>query len=173
MEKAINNLVFLNPPGVLEIILFLLFALVVLYGSYRSTRFLTDPKKKYALIALHIVSFLLITFILLNPALRKESYKEDKKNLALVVDSSFSMELSGDEDGNTRIEKVRAYLDNNQEFLEEIEENYIVRYYSFDETLERHVALKVIRPDLGGGAETQGQLVARFRRARFRRSARS
>jgi uncharacterized membrane protein len=136
MEKAINNLVFLNPPGVLEIILFLLFALVVLYGSYRSTRFLSDPKKKYALIALHIVSFLLITFILLNPALRKESYKEDKKNLALVVDSSFSMELSGDEDGNTRIEKVRAYLDNNQEFLEEIEENYIVRYYTFDETLE-------------------------------------
>jgi uncharacterized membrane protein len=136
METATNNLVFLNPPGVFEIVLLILLASVVVYGSYRSTRSLTDGKKKFALISLHILSFLLIAFLLLNPALRIESYKEEKKNLSVIVDSSFSMSLSGDESTNTRIDKVLNFVDKNSDFFAEIEDNYIVEYLSFDETLE-------------------------------------
>ena len=136
METATNTLVFLNPPGVLEIILLIVFAAVVVYGSYKSTRFLQDGKKKASLIALHALSFLLITFLLLNPALRKESYKEEKKNLSVIVDSSFSMSLPGDSDGNARIEKVRSFVDKNRSFFNELEENYNVEYLSFSETLE-------------------------------------
>ncbi len=136
METAINNLIFLNPPGIFEAILLILLALVVVYGSYRSTRTLTESKKKFALISIHILSFLLIAFLLLNPALRKESYKEEKKNLSVIVDSSFSMSLAGDENGNTRIDKVRNFMDQNSDFFTEIEDNYIVEYLSFGETLE-------------------------------------
>ena len=136
METAINNLIFLNPPGTFEAIFLILLALVVVYGSYRSTRFLTERKKKFALISLHILSFLLIAFLLLNPALRIESYKEEKKNLSVIVDSSFSMSLSGDESTNTRINRTRNFVDQNSDFFAEIEENYIVEYLSFDEALE-------------------------------------
>lgn len=136
MDTAINKLIFLNPPGVFEAIVLVLLALVVIYGSYRSTRFLTEGRKKFTLITLHILSFLLIAFLLLNPALRKESYKEEKKNLSVIVDSSFSMSLSGDDEGNTRIDKVRNFIDRNGGFFSEIEENYIVEYLSFDDTLE-------------------------------------
>lgn len=136
MDTAINKLIFLNPPGVFEAIVLVLLALVVIYGSYRSTRFLTDGRKKFTLITLHILSFLLIAFLLLNPALRKESYKEEKKNLSVIVDSSFSMSLSGDDEGNTRIDKVRNFIDLYGGFFSEIEENYIVEYLSFDDTLE-------------------------------------
>jgi len=136
METAVSNLIFLNPPGTLEAILLLILALVVVYGSYRSTRTLTDSKKKIVLISLHILSFLLIAFLLLNPALRIESYKEERKNLSVIVDSSFSMSLSGGEDGNTRIDEVRNFVDQNSDFFAGIEENYIVEYLSFDKTLK-------------------------------------
>ena len=135
METAVSNLIFLNPPGALEAILLIFLALVVVYGSYRSTRALTDSKKKFTLISLHILSFLLIAFLLLNPALRTESYKEEKKKLSVIVDSSFSMSLQGDKDGNSRIDEVRDFIDQNSDFFTEIEKNYIVEYLSFDETL--------------------------------------
>lgn len=168
METSISNLIFLNPPGIFEAVLLVLLAVVVVYGSYRSTRFLTDGKKKFALISLHALSFVLIAFLLLNPALRKESYKEEKKNLSVIVDSSFSMSLSGDESGNTRIDRVRGFLDKNTGFFTEIEENYIVEYLSFDDTLEPTSKEAVFEDEPLGKHTSFGNLVRELKEKRDR-----
>ncbi len=136
METAINRFILLNPPSVLEGILFLLLLILVLYGSLRSTRLLASSKKRAVIVSLHLLSFLLIIFILFNPGFRVEHYKEEKRNLAILVDNSWSMNLPGDIDGNVRAEKVKNYLEQNEDFLSQIEKNFYVEYFLFDQELK-------------------------------------
>lgn len=136
METVINRFVLLNPPSVLEGILFFLLLILVLYGSFRSTKHLAGSKKRATLISLHLLSFLLIIFILFNPGFKVEHYKEEKRNLAVLVDSTWSMNLPGDRDGNVRTEKVKNYLEQNNDFLSQMEKNFYVEYFFFDQELK-------------------------------------
>src|SRR3972149_8755240 len=107
MNTVVEKFVFLNQIGFLEgVIVFLLF-FIVIYGAVRYTRRLKSVKKKFFLISLRSLSFLLIVFILLNPALRTETYTEEKPRLAILIDNSTSMSLPGDEEGTPRIQAVR------------------------------------------------------------------
>lgn len=136
MDSTINNFVLLNPPSYFLGVLILLLFILVLYGSYRSTRRLESNKKKTVIISLHLLSFLLIIFILFNPAYRTESYKEDKKRLAIMVDNSWSIKLPADLEGNTRNNNIARYLKQNEKFLSEIEDDFYVEYYLFDKELK-------------------------------------
>jgi len=136
METVINSFVLLNPPSVLEGILFLLLLIIVLYGSFRSTKYLASSKKRATIMSLHLLSFLLILLILFNPGFRVEHYKEEKRNLAVLVDNTWSMNLPGDIDGNVRTEKVINYLEQNKDFLSKIEKNFYVEYFLFDQELK-------------------------------------
>jgi uncharacterized membrane protein len=136
METAINRFVLLNPPSVLEGILFSLLLILVLYGSFRSTKHLASSKKRAAIISLHLLSFLLIIFILFNPGFRIEHYKEEKRSLALLVDNTWSMNLPGDRDGNIRAQTVKNYLEKNKGILSQIEKNFYVEYFLFDQELK-------------------------------------
>lgn len=136
MESVINHFVLLNPPGIFEGILFTLLLLLVLYGSYRSTINLPSIKKKAVIISLHILSFLLLIFILFNPAYRIADYKEDKKNLSVLVDNSWSMSLPGNENEKTRDQNVKSYIERNNKFFSELEKDYYVDYYLFSQKLE-------------------------------------
>src|SRR3972149_7607804 len=78
----------------------------------------------------------LIVFILLNPALRTETYTEEKPRLAILIDNSTSMSLPGDEEGTPRIQAVRNFLENHKAFFTELEENFYLSYYVFDKTLK-------------------------------------
>lgn len=132
MESASNHFVFLNPPSIYEGILILLIFLIVLYGSFKSTKQLASFNKKALILSLHILSFLLIIFILFNPAYKEENYKEDKKNLAIIVDNSWSMNLAAGKSGNTRNENIQTYLEQNSNFLKKMEEDFYLDYYLFD-----------------------------------------
>jgi uncharacterized membrane protein len=136
METVINRFVLLNPPSVLEGIILFLFLILVLYGSFRSTKHLASSKKRTTIISLHLLSFLLIIFILFNPGFRVEHYKEEKRNLAILVDNTWSMNLPGDIDGNIRVQTVKNYLEKNEDVLSQIEKNFYVEYFLFDQELK-------------------------------------
>lgn len=136
METAINHYVLLNPPNLLEGTLCVLLFILVLYGSLKSTKHLIQLNKRVVIVSLHLLSFVLILLILFNPAYRVENYKEDKKNLAIIVDSSWSMNLPGDTDGNNRDHNLKNYLERNSEFFSQIDKDFYVEYYSFDKELE-------------------------------------
>ncbi len=136
MDTAIKQYVLLNPPTIFEgIICVLLFALV-LYGSLRSTRHLIHLKQRAVVVSLHVLSFILILLILFNPAYRVENYKEDKKNLAIAVDSSWSINLSAGEDTGSRSQNLSGYLQNHSDFFSQLEEDFYVEYYLFDNEIE-------------------------------------
>ncbi len=135
METAVNKLVFLNPPGLTESVVFLILFAIVIYGSLRSTRHLKSATRRIILTSLHALAFIIIALLLINPALRVDSFKEEKRNLAVVVDGSWSMNLAGDPGGESRIDSVRGFLGNNADFFSRIGKNFNVDYYTFDESL--------------------------------------
>ncbi len=159
MESVNTHFVLLNPPGILESILLVLFLIVVLYGSLRSTRHLRSLNKRLTLLSLHLLSSLLLILILFNPAYRKVNYKEDKKRLAVVVDNSWSMNLPGDRNSETRIESLKAYLRNNENFLAKIEEDFYVQYYLFDQELKPSSLESIISSQPRGSATKIGRAI--------------
>lgn len=136
MSLEIQRFVFLNPPGILELILIPLLFIIVLYSAIKSTRRIISLKKRITLISLHLASFISILFIFLNPALRVENYRELKPNLAIVVDYSWSMNLAADEEGISRIQSVRNFFKKYETFFSEVEDHFFVNYYVFHESLQ-------------------------------------
>ena len=136
MRAEVEKFIFLNQIGFLEGVLVFLLFLIVIYGAIRYTRRLRSLKRKIILISLRSLSFLLIVFILLNPALRTETYTEEKPRLAILIDNSTSMSLPGDEEGTPRIQAVRNFFENHKSFFTELEENFYLSYYVFDKTLK-------------------------------------
>jgi len=135
MERYVERFIFLNLIGFWEGVVILLLFFVVSYGALRDIKRLGTLKKKVILISLRSASFLLIVFILLNPALRTETYKETKPNLAILVDSSWSMRLAVDKQETSRIQSIRDYFKNHRDFFSKVEENFHTSYYTFDESL--------------------------------------
>ena len=135
MLQEVERFVFLNPPGILEIVLISLLTIIVLYSAITSTRRLISLKKRITLASLHVASFSLIVFILLNPAVRVENYREAKPTLALVVDHSWSMNLAGGEEGISRIQSVRSFFKKYETFFSDVERHFLVNYYVFDDSL--------------------------------------
>jgi len=157
MESVNTQFVLLNPPGILESILLVLLIIVVVYGSLRSTRHLRSLNKRLTLLSLHLLSILLLIFILFNPAYRKENYKEDKKRLAVVVDNSWSMNLPGNRNSEARIDSLKTYLRNNENFLAKIEGDFYVQYYLFDQELKPSSLESIISSQPRGSATKIGQ----------------
>jgi len=159
MESVNTHFVLLNPPGILESILLVLLFIVVVYGSLRSTRHLRSLNKRLTLLSLHLLSILLLIFILFNPAYRKENYKEDKKRLAIVVDNSWSMNLPGNSNSEKRIDNLKIYLRNNENFLTNIEEDFYVQYYVFDQELKASSLESIISSQPRGSATKIGRAI--------------
>ncbi len=136
MPHEVERLVFLNPPGILGWTLILLLFSVVLYAALRNTARIGASKKRAILISLRVASFLIIIFILLNPALRIEQYRNEKPHLAILIDHSWSMTLPEDESGTSRIVAVRNFFQSHRDFLSKIEKNFIINYYVFDRSLK-------------------------------------
>lgn len=159
METAASKFVLLNPPGLAGGIIFILLFALVIYGSLRSTRHADGTKKRLILVSLHILAFLAIFIILLNPALRVESYKENKGNLAVLVDGSWSMNLAGDESGQTRIESARSFLEENRGFFSGLEKNFFIDYYTFDENIKTSSPDSILKEEpLGSRTNLTGVL---------------
>ncbi len=135
MSQEVQRFVFLNPPGILELILISILFVIFIYTAVKSTRRLPSLNKKITLVSLHLASFILLIIIFMNPALRVENYGEEKPTLGIVVDHSWSMNLGSDEGGISRIQTVRNFFKKYQTFFSEVEKHFFVNYYVFDETL--------------------------------------
>ena len=159
MDSVINHFVLLNPPNIIEGIVFLLLLILVLYGSYRSTRHLDSTKKRAVIVSLHLLSFLLIIFILFNPAYRTANYKEGKKKLAIIVDSSWSINLPGGSEGNTRNESIKSYLVQHNKFLSQIEKDFYVEYYLFDQGLRTTSLNSILKNEPNGSITDIGKVL--------------
>jgi len=159
MPQEVERFVFLSPPGILELILISLLFIIVLYSAVKSSRRLVSIEKRVILISLHLGSFFLIVFILLNPALRIENYREEKPNLAIVVDYSWSMNLGGDEKGTSRIQLVRDFLKKHETFFSELGKNSFVNYYVFDESLKPSSVDFINTSDPNGKDTNIGRLI--------------
>ncbi len=153
MPYEMEKFVFLNPPGILGWTLIILLFLVVLYSALRNTGKVRASKKRAILISLRVASFLLIIFILLNPVLRIEQYRNEKPHLAILVDHSWSMTLPEGEVGTSRIGAVRNFFQNHRAFFSEIEKNFILNYFVFDKSL-KPASLDYINTDEPGGEGT-------------------
>ncbi|HEY7534589.1 MAG TPA: glutamine amidotransferase [Thermodesulfobacteriota bacterium] len=136
MSHEVERLVFLNQIGILEGILISLLFLIVFYSSIRVTRRLRSLKQRGLLVSLRALSFLLIVFIFLNPALRIETYQEEKKRIAFLIDYSWSMNLPAFREGVSRIQTVRDFFKNHKDFFGELEKNFLINYYVFDKSLK-------------------------------------
>jgi len=136
MVSELNRFILLNPPGVLEVILLTAVLLLVIYGGLRGTRHITDLRRKAVLLGLHLLAFLCLALLIFNPALRVESYLEQKRKIAVLIDNSWSMNLPADKEGVSRIDSVKKYLRDNQEFISRIEDKFEVEYFTFDTGLE-------------------------------------
>lgn len=153
MPHEIERLVFLNPLGIMGWALILLLFSIVLYGALRNTRRTGASRKRAVLVSLRVASFLLIIFILLNPALRIEQYREEKPHLAILIDRSWSMTLPEDESGISRIEAVRNFFQSHRDFFSKIERNFILNYHVFDKSL-KPASLDFINADEPSGEGT-------------------
>jgi uncharacterized membrane protein len=136
MEVAVKRIVFLNPPGIIEGILISVLLIIVAYSTIKSIRGLDSIKKKTVIASLYLASFSIFLLMLLNPALKVENYREEKPTLAVLIDNSWSMNLPYAAEGVSRIQEVRDYIRNNKPFISDIEQKFIVKYYTFDDSLK-------------------------------------
>lgn len=168
MESAVSKFVFLNPPGLAETVLCLILFAIVIYGSLRSTRHLRSARRRAVLTSLHALALITVLFILTNPALRKESYREDKKSLAVVVDTSWSMNLSGGQDGGKRTESVNKFFSDNQAYFDGLGRNFLLNYYTFDETLRPSSRDSILKGTPSGKHTDFGKLISELMEKRKR-----
>ncbi|MCH8028340.1 MAG: hypothetical protein IH874_00190 [Candidatus Dadabacteria bacterium] len=136
MHHETTKIVFLGSPGIVEVVVLVLLFAVVLLSSVYTARRLGSLKQKATLSILRALSFILMALILLNPAKSVEQYREDKPRLAVLIDSSYSMNLpSGDSVGTPRIEALRDFIERSAPFWSGIERDFITSYYTFDSGL--------------------------------------
>ena len=159
MESAVSKFVFLNPPGLAESALFLILFAIVIYGSLRSTRHLKSAGRRFILTSLHALAFITVLFILTNPAIKEESFREEKKTLAVIVDGSWSMNLAGGTSGGDRIEAVRGFFGDNTGFFTRLGQNFILDYYTFDETLKPSSQESILKNEPSGTHTELGKLL--------------
>lgn len=135
MEVAVKRIIFLNPPGFVGGILICVVIVIVGYATLKSIKGLQSIKKKAILAFLYLFSYSLILLLLMNPALKVETYREEKPTLAILIDNSWSMNLPYGADKVSRIQKVRDYISKNNAFMSDIEKKFFVKYYTFDNSL--------------------------------------
>ena len=163
MESAVSSLVFLDPPGLKEAAIFLVFLAIVVYGSVKSSKSIESARKRAVILSLHVLAFLVICFLLLNPALRVDSYKEEKRRLAVLVDRSWSMNLPSGADAGTRIDATRNFFKNNSGFFSKLNDDFVVEYYTFGSGLEQASPDAVMTEEPRDGGTDFGKLLGEIR----------
>lgn len=104
--------------------------------------------------AFQVATIALALLMLWQPAVSIQSLRSQQNVVSVLVDTSRSMAIA--EDGAARLEQVREAIGNG--FLEQLEERFRVRLYSFSSGLERVKSLDSIQP-LGGSTRI-GESVA-------------
>lgn len=145
-----------------------LLALVLLW---RGRRVPLEGWRRRLVPCLRMLVLLLLTLVLLDPAWRREEAVPGMNEVAVVVDTSASMEVRDRGAGQTRADDVRAALDRAESgWLPDLAEVFEVARYRVDRRLQRvdHLAPDGGLPFDGVGTVLGEAMEAMQRRARQR-----
>lgn len=113
---------------------------------YRRTTRAVDPFWKRIMVGLRVAAVLLIVLILMRPAVTTWQVDPQQAYLAVLIDDSESMSIA-DQNGQTRLERVRERLYGNDGLIAPLSELYQVRVFRFD----RHTGRVASADDLQAG----------------------
>ena len=116
------------PVGVMAIIAVALVVPAVL--TYARARGKSRAADRWVLAALRGAAFLLLFFIVMQPALVLTSVVPQRNFLAVLVDDSRSMTID-DRDGTSRADKATGLLDPQGDLIDALNEDFAVRYFRF------------------------------------------
>ena len=110
-----------------------LIALFILSG-YFLVKPLARTWQKILILLLHFFALLFAVFIFWEPQIRLMQTKKTKAKLAVLIDSSESMNAPG-EKNLTRLELAKKWLHKQEKFLEKLKEDYQLVWFNFDRQL--------------------------------------
>ena len=116
------------PVGVMAIIAVALVVPAVL--TYARARGKSRAADRWVLAALRGAAFLLLFFIVMQPALVLTSVVPQRNFLAVLVDDSRSMTID-DRDGTSRADKATRLLDPEGDLVDALNEDFALRYFRF------------------------------------------
>ncbi|MFC1563396.1 hypothetical protein ACFL6G_00605 [candidate division KSB1 bacterium] len=127
----IGNFIFLIVPFLLAI------AAAVLITYFISKIYLTRGSKLFSL-SIRIIVLLLLFIPLFEPVLMVPDIIPEENFLVVMVDKSMSMGIKDGNEGLSRLEEIRGILENEETgILDELEQNFKVRYYEFGSEASR------------------------------------
>jgi len=120
-------------PAWIIIILIALILSGLIYFLYINPKYRITQGRQAALISLRVALLALIAFLLMRPVLVVSSVIPQSTAVAIVADSSKSMEL-GDENKMSRIDALKATLDGS--FTKALDARFKVRMHKFADSVE-------------------------------------
>ena len=160
MDFGLDKLVLLNPPGLIELSILGLLLCLFLYSLIAFQRGLSFMPR-LGLIFLRVCVFFALCVILLNPASRRGEYVEEKPRLAVLLDTSWSMNLPSGREGVSRKDAAREFLSGREGFWNKIKENYEMSFYRFAGELSVSSLGSLMEAEpTGASTDVQGALAA-------------
>lgn len=127
--------VILAPWGRLGLALGAAVAVAVVILGWLSSRRLTSPWRRAALIGLRAAAASMALVLFLQPAVELRQVAREPNRVAVVVDDSRSMSLRDEPGGPSRLERVRALLERSRGTLERWQASHHIDFFEFAETL--------------------------------------
>ena len=131
-----GDLAFLSPWPVAFAAVAALVLAVPAVLSYTIARGRSGRTDRWVLGTLRTALFLVLFFVVMQPALVLTSIVPQRNFLAVLVDDSRSMTID-DRDGTSRAEKAAALLDPESDLVAELEEGFALRYFRFSTAAAR------------------------------------
>lgn len=129
-------LVFLNHPGIYEIIAVVLFAIAVLVLSVYNLKRLNNKVYAAFLYSLRVIFFLGLLILWLQPAIQLQKVLFKKSHVILLADKSKSMSLSSSGKNTTRDDLVKKFFKDNENVLKEMSDKYHLHVFNFSDTAQ-------------------------------------
>lgn len=109
-------------------------ALLILFFSWKGLRTVSLRRHRLTIFSLRLVATVALVLMILEPQLEMEERARIKNTVAVLVDYSKSMSLQ--DKGESRLEGVRKFWDSNANFIEALERDFEVNYFTFSDKLE-------------------------------------
>jgi len=113
--------------------------------------------RKTLLLAIRLVVLLLLVVILMRPmSMDKRTESDQKPVFTILADSSASMNTVDEEGEKTRYQAmVSSLFGRNAEFVNKLKEDYDVRFYKFDNDIERTWEKQLLQEKKAAGEDTR------------------
>jgi len=138
---------------------FLVFLVLLVPGliflSYWGIKSCRRRWQKVALLFLRSMAIIMILGLILQPHLKFADLSREKNILALLVDTSSSMNLpAGADFDGSRLQRVQKYLTAHQREIEKLSEIFTIKFYQFHASLQESSLDAILKLKKGIGIRT-------------------